>query len=80
MRWQWVGEELSQWVSKPRPAIPRDVARAVKIEAGHRCAVPTCRQTSGLEVHHIVGYAKVKKHEIDNLMPSSLASIGSKRA
>lgn len=38
------------------------------VEAGHRCAVPTCRQTSGLEVHHIVDYARVKKHEFDNLI------------
>jgi hypothetical protein len=27
-----------------RPAIPATVKRAVLVEAGHRCAIPTCRQ------------------------------------
>ena len=26
-----------------RPVIPLRLERAVKIEAGHRCAIPTCR-------------------------------------
>src|SRR4051794_20813860 len=38
------------------------------VEAGHRCAIPTCRMTSGLEVHHIVDWAKVKEHTFDNLI------------
>jgi len=27
-----------------RPSLPRALERAVKVEAGHRCAIPTCRQ------------------------------------
>lgn len=51
-----------------RPPIPRPLRRAVLVEAGHRCAVPTCRQTSGLEVHHIDNWAKVQVHELENLI------------
>ena len=40
----------------------------MEVEAGHRCAVTTCRATSGLEIHHIVPWAKVKAHEFDNLI------------
>lgn len=51
-----------------RPPIPRPLARDVKTEAGHRCAIPTCRATSGLEIHHIVDYAQVREHTFDNLI------------
>lgn len=51
-----------------RPDIPRPLEREVKVEAGHRCAIPTCRQTSGLQIHHIVDWAKVKRHEFHNLI------------
>lgn len=51
-----------------RPPIPRPLRRAVEVEAGHRCAVTTCRQTSGLEIHHILEWAKVKEHTFDNLI------------
>lgn len=37
------------------------------MEAGHRCAIPTCRQTP-VEVAHIVPWAKVKEHSFDNLI------------
>ncbi|MBN0039347.1 HNH endonuclease [Cellulosimicrobium cellulans] len=48
--------------------IPRPLRRRVYVEAGHRCAIPTCRGTSGLEVHHITPWARVKEHEFDNLI------------
>lgn len=35
-----------------RPKLPRALDRAVKVEAGHRCAIPTCRQHP-VEVAHI---------------------------
>ncbi|WP_425302693.1 HNH endonuclease signature motif containing protein [Nocardia wallacei] len=37
------------------------------VEAGHRCAIPTCRQHP-VEVDHIVDWAKVRRHDFDNLI------------
>ena len=51
-----------------RPEIPRPLERDVRTEAGHRCAIPTCRATSGLQIHHIVPWAKVQEHTFDNLI------------
>ena len=51
-----------------RPAIPAELRRAVEVEAGHRCAISTCRATSALEVHHITEWATVKEHAFDNLI------------
>jgi hypothetical protein len=51
-----------------RPAIPRALARAVKEEAGHRCAIPTCKATSALEIAHIRPWAEVHEHTFDNLI------------
>ncbi len=42
--------------------------RAVRVEAGHRCAIPTCRATSGLQIHHIEEWAKVREHSFENLI------------
>ena len=50
-----------------RPAIPTALKRQVLVEAGHRCAVPTCRQIP-VDVHHIVPWADCHKHEFDNLI------------
>ncbi len=50
-----------------RPAIPTKMKRAVLVEAGHRCAIPTCRQTP-VELAHIVPWSKVKEHTFDNLI------------
>jgi predicted Fe-S protein YdhL (DUF1289 family) len=54
-------------MASKRPAIPRSVERAVLAESGHRCAIPTCRQTP-VEIHHIVTWAKVKEHAQENLI------------
>lgn len=51
-----------------RPPIPVALEREVLVEAGHRCAIPACRQ-SPIEIAHIVGWAKCKKHEFHNLIP-----------
>lgn len=37
------------------------------VEAGHRCAIPTCRATT-IEIAHIEPWSKVKKHEFHNLI------------
>jgi hypothetical protein len=50
-----------------RKAIPESLKRRVLVEAGHRCAIPTCRQTT-TELAHIIPYSKVKEHAFDNLI------------
>lgn len=37
------------------------------MEAGHRCAIPTCKQTP-VEIAHIIDYNIVKAHTFDNLI------------
>jgi hypothetical protein len=41
--------------------------RDVLIEAGHRCAIPTCKAVP-VELAHIVPWATVKEHTFDNLI------------
>ncbi len=50
-----------------RPPIPAELERKVLVEAGHRCAIPTCRHIN-IEIHHIIPWATCKKHEYDNLI------------
>ncbi|WP_417692331.1 HNH endonuclease [Roseibium sp.] len=50
-----------------RPPIPAEIRRGVLVEAGHRCAIPTCRYIE-VEVHHIVPWAKCQSHQYDNLI------------
>jgi HNH endonuclease len=50
-----------------RPPIPRQLERDVLVEAGHRCAIPTCRQIP-VEIAHIVPYSDVLGHTFDNLI------------
>jgi hypothetical protein len=54
-------------MSDHRPAIPRPLARAVLVEAGHRCAIPTCRATT-TEISHIVPWSEVREHTLENLI------------
>lgn len=56
-----------QKMPDPRPAIPMDLERRILVEAGHKCAVPTCKQTP-VEIAHIVPWSQVKRHEFDNLI------------
>ncbi|MFE9253930.1 HNH endonuclease signature motif containing protein [Streptomyces sp. NPDC006879] len=51
-----------------RPAIPEPLKREVLVEAGHRCAIPTCRR-SPVQIAHIEPWAKVRVHEFHNLVP-----------
>lgn len=50
-----------------RPSIPADLERRVLLEAGHRCAIPTCRHIE-VDIHHIIPYEQCKKHEYENLI------------
>jgi len=50
-----------------RPALPADLKRRVLIEAGHRCAIPTCRFPT-TEIAHIEPWARVKEHKYENLI------------
>lgn len=36
-----------------RPTIPAEISRAVKVEAGHSCAIKSCSDHTYLEIHHI---------------------------
>ena len=44
-----------------RSPIPADLRRRVLVEAGHRCAIPTCRYID-VDVHHIIPLAKIRKN------------------
>jgi hypothetical protein len=50
-----------------RPPIPAELRRRILVEAGHRCAIPTCRYIR-VDIHHIVPWEKCKKHEYENLI------------
>jgi hypothetical protein len=50
-----------------RSSIPRPLVREVLLEAGHRCAIPTCRHAP-VEIAHIVPWRDVQEHEFDNLI------------
>lgn len=51
-----------------RPDIPRELERALLVEAGHRCAIPTCRTVVPLIIEHIDDWAKVKEHRFENMI------------
>ena len=38
------------------------------IDAGHRCAIPTCRATATLNIEHITDYAIVQEHTYENMI------------
>lgn len=50
-----------------RPPIPAKLKRRILVEAGHRCAIPTCRQPV-TEIAHIIPWSKVKEHKYENLI------------
>ena len=50
-----------------RDNIPVNVIRAVLVESGHRCAIPTCRATT-TEIAHIVPWAKSHDNSFENLI------------
>lgn len=50
-----------------RSPMPAEVRRRVLVEAGHRCAIPTCRHID-VDIHHIIPWAQCQQHEYDNLI------------
>ena len=50
-----------------RDSIPVPVKRAVLVESGHRCAIPTCRATT-TEIAHIVPWAESQDNSFENLI------------
>lgn len=50
-----------------RPAVPAELRRRVLVEAGHRCAIQTCRHPE-VDIHHIVPWEQCKEHSYDNLI------------
>jgi hypothetical protein len=50
-----------------RDNIPAGIKRAVLVEAGHRCAIPTCRTTT-TEIAHIVPWATSLDNSFENLI------------
>ncbi len=50
-----------------RDAVPTDIKRAVLVEAGHRCAIPTCRATT-TEIAHIVPWTETQDNSFENLI------------
>jgi hypothetical protein len=50
-----------------RTPIPAELRGRILVEAGHRCAIPTCRYIK-VDIHHIVPWEKCKKHEYENLI------------
>lgn len=56
------------FVPQDRPAIPRPLERELFIEAGYRCAIPTCRAVAPLQIDHIEDWAKVREHKFENMI------------
>lgn len=54
-------------MSSTRPSIPVELRRTVLLEAGHRCAIPTCQHPE-VDVHHIIPWSEVREHRLDNLI------------
>lgn len=52
----------------PSRHVPLPMERRLKEESGYRCAIPTCKQTSALEMAHIVPWAKVQQHTFENII------------
>lgn len=50
-----------------RPSISLELERRVLVEAGHRCAIPTCRHTR-VEIAHIIPWSENNMHEFENLI------------
>lgn len=51
-----------------RQHIPNDVKLRLLVEAGYRCAVPTCRTILTLDLHHIIEVTEGGGNQPDNLI------------
>jgi HNH endonuclease len=54
-------------LSSSRSAIPADIRRRVLVEAGHRCAIPTCRHID-IDIHHIIFVEDGGENSYENLI------------
>jgi hypothetical protein len=54
-------------MAEGRPAIPAELKRRVLVEAGHRCAISTCRYID-VDIHHIEPWEKCQTHDYENLI------------
>lgn len=50
-----------------RPAVSAALRRKILVEAGHRCAIHSCRNPD-VDVHHIVPWDKCQEHNYENLI------------
>jgi hypothetical protein len=50
-----------------RQPVPAEMKRAVLVEAGHRCAIPTCRATT-TEIAHINPWSETQDNSFENLL------------
>ncbi len=50
-----------------RLALPKEIKRRILIEAGYRCAIPTCRFPIA-ENAHIFSWAETRDHSYENLI------------
>ncbi len=50
-----------------RPALPRDVVRAVRARANGRCETPGCGRGGRLHLHHVTPVSDGGQHDIDTL-------------
>ena len=53
--------------TETRPPVPTETRRRVLVEAGHRCAIPTCRHIE-IDVHHIIPWTICREHKYENLI------------
>lgn len=51
-----------------RDALPAELQRSLMIEAGYRCAIPSCRTVYPLEFEHIEEHSRVKSHGFSNMI------------
>ena len=54
-------------MSENRSSIPAEIKRKVLVEAGHRCAIHTCRYIE-TEIHHIIPWETCQEHAYENLI------------
>lgn len=49
-------------------SIPAEIRRQLEVEAGHRCAITTCRVVSPLEAHHIIPWSEHQVHDSAHML------------
>ena len=65
--WKWVERAGFEERGVVMADIPEPLRREVLVEAGHRCAIPTCHQHP-VDVHHIVPQSEGGPTSFENLI------------